>query len=347
MVHKEASTIRPLVDKVGFPHTLKQTETFLARVEEQQGDLLQAKRESHQISADTSWRVAICPHDDYTYVGSLYPLVLQPVKAKTVFILAVAHKAALHNLKNNLVFDDFATWHGIKKPIPVSQFRESLQKKMPRSLWETHRPMQQVEHSVESMLPLLQYYNEKVEIVPILVPFMPFERMLEVSEALSGAISEIAKENKLVWGKDYSILITTDAVHYGDEGWNGRNCKRYGVDKEGYAEAVDYEDTIIDECLAGTITEDKLHAFYNHTVDSANYTEYKWTWCGRYSVPVGLLTAIKLAKKLNAIVPSGTLLDYSTSLAHEPIPVSDLDGMGITAPATLRHWVGYAALGYL
>lgn len=24
----------------------------------------------------------------------------------------------------------------------------------------------------------------------------------------------------------------------------------------------------------------------------------------------------------------------------------DLDGMGVTAPATLRHWVGYAAVGY-
>jgi hypothetical protein len=26
--------------------------------------------------------------------------------------------------------------------------------------------------------------------------------------------------------------------------------------------------------------------------------------------------------------------------------VDDLDGMGVSAPATLRHWVGYAAVGF-
>jgi hypothetical protein len=40
-------------------------------------------------------------------------------------------------------------------------------------------------------------------------------------------------------------------------------------------------------------------------------------------------------------VPAG----YSTSIANKPLPVSDL-GMGVTAPAKLTHWVGYAAVGY-
>jgi hypothetical protein len=112
-------------------------------------------------------------------------------------------------------------------------------------------------------------------------------------------------------------------------------------------DAISYEDSIIDECLTGKINQEHLNAFYKHMVNDANYQEYKWTWCGRYSVPVGLLTTIKLAQKMNLSIPVGTSLDYSTSLSHEPIQVSDLDGMGITAPATLRHWVGYAALGYL
>jgi hypothetical protein len=42
---------------------------------------------------------------------------------------------------------------------------------------------------------------------------------------------------------------------------------------------------------------------------------------------------------------SGTPVGYSTSIAVEHVPVSDI-GMGITAPAKLTHWVGYAAVGY-
>jgi hypothetical protein len=28
------------------------------------------------------------------------------------------------------------------------------------------------------------------------------------------------------------------------------------------------------------------------------------------------------------------------------VKVDDLEGMGVTAPATLHHWVGYASVGY-
>ncbi len=343
-----APEIRPLIDKIGFPHTLKQVEGFLKKIEEQQSDLLDAKLNTHHINAGTFWKVAICPHDDYSYVGYLYPLVLQSVKSKVVFILAVAHKAASFNLSDDLIFDDFTLWHGIKNPIKVSGLRKTLLDKLPETLWEVHRPMQQVEHSVEAMLPLLQYYNPGVEIVPILVPPMAFDRMKLVADELSDALSEIAIEQKLNWGKDFSLLITTDGVHYGDEGWSiNRICKRFGVDREGYMEAIGFELGLIDDCLAGKIDEEHLRSFYAQTVDSANYQLHKWTWCGRYSVPVGLLTMRALAQKMKIPVPEGVLLDYSTSLTHEPIQVNDLDGMGTTAPATLRHWVGYPALGYL
>lgn len=349
MINNKSNTAqcRPLIDKIGFPHTLDQTESFLKRVKQQQGELWNAKLHAHGISANTCWKTAICPHDDYSYVGYLYPLVLQYVKSKTVFIFGVAHKAASFNLSRDLVFDDYESWHGIRKPIMVSGIRKALLERISESSWEIHRPMQQVEHSVEAMLPLLQYYNPDVQIVPILVPSMPFDRMSLLAGELADAIAGIAVEKKLQWGKDFSLLITTDAVHYGDQGWeNNYQCKRFGIDSDGYKEAIEFENSLIDECLAEKIDEQNIHSFFNQTVDSANYQLQKWSWCGRYSVPVGLLTMYKLAKKLNTALPEGTLLDYSTSLTHDPIPVSDLDGMGTTAPAHLRHWVGYAALGY-
>lgn len=338
---------RGLVDKVGFAHKLELMELFLQRIEQNQGELLKGRREAVQITGSTSWKTAICPHDDYTYCGYLYPLILKQVKAPLVFIIAVAHKAAQFNLENKLVFDDFDQWHGIRKPIPVSAMRAELQKELSPDTWHVHREMQQIEHSVESMLPFLQYYNPNVEIVPILVPFMPFDRMQTISEELANGIASIARKHNMEWGKDYSILITTDAVHYGNEGWNGRNCDRFGVDEAGYKKAVQFEHQIIDECFTGKITPERIKGFYGYTVSSADYHTHKWTWCGRYSVPLGLLTTIKLAEKLNMPGPRGILLDYSTSLAHEPISVTDLNGMGITAPANLKHWVGYAGLGYL
>jgi len=63
-------------------------------------------------------------------------------------------------------------------------------------------------------------------------------------------------------------------------------------------------------------------------------------------VPFGLLAAWHLRELRGEHPLTGTLLDYTTSLGDQRIDVDDLDGMGVTAPATLRHWVGYVALGY-
>jgi len=48
------------------------------------------------------------------------------------------------------------------------------------------------------------------------------------------------------------------------------------------------------ETLSGDLDPEKVRAFCNYTVDEKDYREYKWTWCGRYSVPLGLLTAFEL-----------------------------------------------------
>jgi hypothetical protein len=77
-----------------------------------------------------------------------------------------------------------------------------------------------------------------------------------------------------------------------------------------------------------------------------DWREYKWTWCGRYSVPFGMLAAWSLQQELGAPPLAGRILGYGTSIDTPRIAVDDLDGMGVTAPANLRHWVGYAAVGY-
>jgi hypothetical protein len=146
------------------------------------------------------------------------------------------------------------------------------------------------------------------------------------------------------WGDDYALLLTTDAVHYGDEDWGGKNFAVYGTDSAGYAEALDHENMIM-EILSGELVPSKVKAFCDITVMEEDHREYKWTWCGRYSVPMGLLTAFRLNILTDGEPLRGQIIGYSNSIDHQHLKVDDLQ-MGTTAPANMHHWVGYAAIGY-
>jgi hypothetical protein len=90
---------------------------------------------------------------------------------------------------------------------------------------------------------------------------------------------------------------------------------------------------------------DKVKNFTKETVQESDYKEYKWVWCGRYSVPFGLAFANKLNVLQNDVSLIGAFLDYASSIDHKLIQVEDL-GMGTTAIATQKHWVAYASIKY-
>ena len=100
------------------------------------------------------------------------------------------------------------------------------------------------------------------------------------------------------------------------------------------------------DCFDGEVQPDKIERFTRYTLDDHDHREYKWTWCGRYSVPFGLLVAWHLRQLRRARPLTGTILGYATSVDNARVKVDDLEGMGVTAPATLHHWVGYASVGY-
>jgi len=145
---------------------------------------------------------------------------------------------------------------------------------------------------------------------------------------------------------DTSDLSVSGSTFTGDEGWGGRNFATYGADAQGYAKALAHEQQIMRDCFAGDLRPVKIERFTRYTLADHDHREYKWPWCGRYSVPFGLLTAWHLQQLRSATPLAGTVLAYTTSLEAQGIEVDDLDGMGVTAPATLRHWVGYAAVGF-
>ena len=318
----------------------------MQRIAAQDGAKLERILENNRVAASDRWRMAIAPHDDYAYAGFMYPLVLRNVAASVLIIFGVAHKARQLGLEDQLVVDSFTHWAGPYGDIAVSPLRESIMTMLPEGSCCVSDEMHIIEHSVEAKLPFLQHYNRAVEFVPILVPYMSLARMDELASQLARAIASIMDEARLEWGTDITLVSSTDAVHYGDEGWGGKNFAFYGADTEGYAKALAHEHQILRDCFNGELRPDKIERFTRYTLADHDHREYKWTWCGRYSVPFGLLTAWHLQQLRSARPLAARVLAYTTSLEDQRIKVDDLDGMGVTAMATFRHWVGYAAVGF-
>lgn len=328
----EELNIRQVVDTIGFAQYGWQMDSIMNRLE-------------ISVESDKKWRVVITPHDDYAYVGNLYSKALNGIKAKTVILFGVAHKARNYDLENKIIFDSYDEWSAPYGNVKVSSVRNDLISNLPDSLIILHDEMQSVEHSLEAVIPFLQYNNRELEIIPILVPYMSFEKMKEISISLSRVLSGIMDERNLSWENDIAMVISTDAVHYGDEDWGGKNYAPYGTDSLGLINARNHEMEIVNNCLVNELSIEKVQSFVNYTVQESNYKEYKWTWCGRYSVPLGLLTAYELDKIRNKTGLSGSFVGYSNSIDHPALKVDDLK-MGTTAPANSRHWVGYPAVGY-
>lgn len=119
--------IRQVADTVGFAHLNWQMDSVSSRISSEFGaQLIAAGQEP-----ETSWRVAICPHDDYTYASWLYPAVLKNITTKTLVIFGVAHKARNFGLENQIVFDSYDAWQGPFGEVPVSALRNQIIQQLP------------------------------------------------------------------------------------------------------------------------------------------------------------------------------------------------------------------------
>lgn len=338
------SGTRNMVDTVGFANNAIKMDTVMARIQRNFVGMIEQKEKEAGITNDLAWKTVICPHDDYTYANYLYPLTLKHVRARTVLLFGVAHKARDFSLENELVFGTFSRWNSAYGPIRISDLRDELIGDLHQNSYVVHDSMMMVEHSLEAILPFLQFYNPKVEIVPVLVPYMSFERISELAGEFSGVLNEILQKRKWSWGTDLSIVISSDAVHYGDRDWGGSDFAFMGADSAGFIRAKAHEMEIISNSLTGTLNPDRIKLFTTYTVRPDDFRQYQWTWCGRYSIPFGLMVSYDLGQ-LQGLELNGQLLDYSTSISQVNPDFTDI-GMGVTAPANIRHWVGYASVGY-
>ncbi|MCM8568012.1 AmmeMemoRadiSam system protein B [Gramella jeungdoensis] len=332
--HSSEYQIREFHDSIGFAKHGWQMDSIISRIDN-----------SDKKPVNEIYKAVISPHDDYKYAAGLYAKTLSGIKANTVVLIGVAHRARNYELQDKLIFGSYDAWEAPYGNVDISPLRDRLLEKIPSESCVVHNDMMQLEHSLEAIVPFLQYQNRKIKILPLLVPYMKFEDMQKFSEMLARALSEIMQEEGLSYGEDLSVVISNDAIHYGSEDWGGSNLAPFGTDETGNRKAHEKDLRIIDETLKDELSEEKIRDFNNYTVQEYNYKEYKWTWCGRYSVPFGLLFANKLNRLINNEDLQGKIIDYRSSLRNEHIPVKDL-GMGTTAPSKPTHWVAYLGMAY-
>lgn len=329
---KEEMKVRHVHDTIGFAQYDWQMDSIYSR--------LQIKDTPNNLQ----WKAAISPHDDYKYAGRLYYESLKGITAPNVILIGVAHRARNYNLQDKIILGSYTHWQSPYGDLKVSSINNDIIKKLKEESFVVHDSMQILEHSLEAIVPFLHRKNKALNIVPILVPYINYETIDKISNDLSSVVAQILKENNWEYGKDVAIVISNDAVHYGDEEWSV-DLAPFGTDDEGTEKARQLDMEIIDVCLTNELSDEKVKKFTEYTVQQNDYKEYKWVWCGRYSVPFGLA----FANKLNILVYEkpliGTFIDYESSIDHELITVEDL-GMGTTAIATQRHWVAYASIKY-
>ena len=82
----DCTKVRNVVDTIGFAHLGWQTDSIMNRINQ----TYSAEFSKVKVDPYTAWRVAICPHDDYTYVGWQYPALIRNIKAKTIIIFGVS-----------------------------------------------------------------------------------------------------------------------------------------------------------------------------------------------------------------------------------------------------------------
>jgi MEMO1 family protein len=336
---------RGLVDIVGFPQTAQEMTTIGDAVERLEKEEIAANQRRFNLADGTALVAAWCPHDDYVIAARVYAHVQRYMKAKRVILVGNAHWSETFGVRSRLVFDDFQAWRGPYGPVKVSPLREEILSAMPAASVKVDRTMAQTEHSLEGLVPYLQYYNRDVEIVPIMVPVMPWQDLETRAAELSKAVAGAARQHGWALGRDVAVLISGDGQHYGDYGWSYYAYHPFGCDADGYKQALAQDDRLVTSYLAGTVGGRKLRDLFEELVDQSDVGKYRITWCGRFAVPLGIRFAGLLTEALEGRPLTGFGLRSGSSIAFPWLQVPG-SRLGLTGDANLHHFVTYRAVGF-
>jgi AmmeMemoRadiSam system protein B len=286
---------------------------------------------------------ALCPHDDYLYAGRAYRQVLPLVKARTVVLVGVFHTYRAFGAHDLVVFDGYRAWRTPDGEVPVSSLREEILSRMPRGDFARDDAAHDREHSLEPLVYFLRHARADLEIVPIIVPASPIARLEELALHAGQALATAMRERGLRLGEDVAVVISSDAVHYGAD-FRYTPYGEGGV--EAYVKACARDRELLTGPLAGPLSTAKAREFSAACVAPDDPNLYRLTWCGRFSIPFGILLLARTAGALDQPAPVGYPISYSTSVGQPELALRDV-GLGETAPANLYHFVGYPAAAFV
>ncbi len=331
-----AQTTRPVRDNVGFCWIPKQMDILM--------EYLQKTDTGYQF--DSNGLVAgISPHDDYLYAGRIYYPLYKMIHAKEIVIFGVTHgtvRRAMNDPQDKLIFDSFDFWQGPYGNVEISDLRRFITDRLPEDEMMVSNKAQDIEHSIEALVPFLQYYNRDFTLTPIMVTGMSFNRMDQISDTLAEILQQYIQQNSLTPGKDIFFLISSDLNHYGEDFDNAP----YGDDSTAHAEGTSNDQKIANAAFNGELTLDKIKTLTERLwKDDTSDTIARPLWCGQYSIPFGLLTTLKTLQLTTKKNLSGNILRYSDTWTEGVLPIERIS-LGTTAPFSLEHWVGFLSAGF-
>jgi MEMO1 family protein len=268
--------------------------------------------------------------------------VLPLVTAKTVVLVGVFHRYRRFGAHDAVALDPYRAWHAPDGEILVSGMRDDIGAALSPADILKDPAMSDSEHSLEAIAYWLKHARPEVEIVPIIVPVASFPRLQELAARVGATIATSMKMRGWQLGRDVAIVISSDAVHYGSD-FNYTPYGEGGV--EAYVKACDRDRQLLRGPLAGPVSADKAREFFSTCVNPDKPAEYRMTWCGRFSVPFGLMLLEKVASSLGIGPIEGNPLAYGTSISGPEPPLRAV-GLGQTAPANLFHFVGQPGVLY-
>ncbi len=339
-----ADEIRPFHKDYGFANSYEQLREIIELSAKLENSRITKNYLKYKFKTDPVWELAVCPHDDYAYAGRVYTHVIPYIKAKTIIIFGVAHKARDYGIKDRLIFGSFKGWDTWAGVLPVSGFRDKFTHRLGKDAG-TNNEFMIKEHSIEALAHWIRHLHTDAEIIPICVPYMNWEKMNELTDKFSDILGNLMREKGLSFGKDIMILASNDSSHYGDQGWGGKNYAPFGCDVTGYTRGTDRDLNLSKDYLEGNIQTERIKSFFHSLVNEDKVEEYLITWCGRFSVPFSILVYNKTCAQMDRNPGRGKFLRYGTSVG-EGIPEPLSSPAEVTAPANLHHWVGYIALGF-
>jgi len=157
-----------------------------------------AKQTTVKIPPDRELKAIILPHAGYIYSGftaAHASFVLSEKQFNKVILLGPDHRVGFRNCAISNV-------KGYQTPLGFIRLHEDTKILLKKSnLFQYIQPFDEVEHSLEVILPFLQYYLKEFELVPIV--------MGRTSE-----INTIADEIKPLLDSDTLLVVSSDLSHF-------------------------------------------------------------------------------------------------------------------------------------